>query len=106
RHAARTAEELVAELAVADLDDAPAVVGGRVLEAIRVGAAEAALVRDAGAVQVLAVVVDDPRHVAELAFGDVGEALEEGALAELAVAHHRPEVRLRRDLEPVVAGVA
>ena len=76
--AAVLGEERLAQLAVAHLDDLPAVREGGLLDALGVGVLEALLVRDARPVEVLAVVVDDPGDVAEQALGDV-EASPRGA---------------------------
>ena len=46
---------------------------------------QAALVRDTGAVEILPVVVDDPRDVAEHALGEVGHGLQQRAFTELGV---------------------
>ena len=105
RLAALLGEHRLAERAVAQLDDFPAVGDRGALDAVRVRAVQAAVVGDARAVEVLAVVVDDPRHVAEFALRDLGHDLEQRAFAELAVAHHAPEVRLI-DVPAVLARVA
>ena len=106
RLAAARAEELLAERAVTYLQHAPAVRLGRALDAIAVPPMEPLLVRHARAVEVLAVVVDDPGHVPEQALGDVGHRLEQGSLAELRVADQRPEVRALRHVAAVVARIA
>ena len=106
RRAALAREERVAQAAVAQLDDLPAVRDRRRLDAVAVRAREPALVGNARAVEVLAVVVDDPRDVAEVTLAHVGEALEQRTLAELAVADQRPEVRTRGHGPAVVLRVA
>ncbi len=91
--------------AVATLDHVPAIGHRDALDAVGIGAAEPALVGDAGTVQVLSVVVDDPGDVAELALRGVRHRLHQGALAELGVAHQRPEVRVLGQLDVVVLAV-
>jgi len=105
RLAALLGEHLLAVAAVAQLDDLPAVGDRGAFDAVGVGALQAAVVRDARAVEVLAVVVDDPGDVAQFALGDLGHHLQQRAFAELAVAHHAPEVRLG-DVPAVLARVA
>ena len=89
-----------------DLDHFPAVGLRRALDAVAVPRVQALLVRNACAVEVLPVVVDDPGDVAQQAFRGVGHGLEQRALAELRIADQGPEVRLARHVHPVVLHVA
>ncbi|MEZ5977989.1 MAG: hypothetical protein R3F34_07215 [Planctomycetota bacterium] len=106
RLAAGPLEHLEAAATVADLDHLPAVRERGALDAVGVRRLQTRVERGARAVEALAVVVDDPRHVAEPALRRFGHRLEQRTLAELAVAHERPEVRVLRHLVAVVGGVA
>jgi len=85
-------EQIFTQGTVAQLQDIPPVGLEGLLNAVGIGTAQAALVWDARAIQVLTVVIDDPSDIAELTFSDIGHGLHQRTFAQLRVADDAPEV--------------